>query len=67
MKVQNLNRKYITQLKRYILNIQMHIRKDRKAPEEDLANADKLVSDEQVFRVYGDMDLSKKDFEYKGI
>lgn len=61
MKVQELNREQLTELKQDYLLRKME--KDNKSPFlADLINIDTLVSDQEVFTFYYDFDFVNDDF-----
>ena len=57
MKVNNLSRKMIVELKgKYLCETQEFV------SWSELADADKIVSDEEVFSYYADVDFTEDDF-----
>ena len=61
MKVQELNREQLTELKQDYLLRKME--KDNKSPSfGELCNIDTLVSDQEVFTFYSDFDFVDDDF-----
>lgn len=61
MKVQELNREQLTELKQDYLLRKME--KDNKSPSfGELVNINSLVSDQEVFTFYSDFDFVNDDF-----
>ena len=61
MKVGDLNRDQLTELKQHIVT-ERNYAKGWGASYQELADADSLVSDDEVFEEYGGTEFSEDDF-----
>lgn len=61
MKVKELSREQLIELKQYYLATL-----NEGCSYDDLADADNKVSDQEIFEVFGDTDFTPDDFNSKG-